>query len=189
MNFMLPTQIPRRSGLTLVELLITTTVMAVTALALATLADAVRITDQHVAGQGTATQHARVVIDRIGRIAREAWASEQFPGIMVFDDEVSGWRFPDTVVIWYPDPELTDGGNIVYPDGTPTNPDGLPLFRELVIFCPNPDNPSELLQITVPGDTNEVPADTGSLASEIDLIKVDANATRVVLTDVCTWAK
>jgi hypothetical protein len=181
----IPTKLPRRTGLTLVELIIATTVMAMTALALAMLADAVRLTDRHVTGQGTATQHARVAIDRVNRIVREAWATEQFPGVVVFADEVSGWRFPDTIVVWYPDPDLTnDGGNLIYPDGTPTNPEGLPLYRELVIFCPNPDDPSEFLQITVPDDTTEVPADTSVLATEIDLIKADADATRVVLTDL-----
>lgn len=180
-----PTALPRRAGLTLVEVLIASTVMAMTALALATLADAVRITDQHVTGQGTATQHARVVIDRIDRVAREAWASEQFPGVIVIADEVSGWRFPDTVVIWYPDPDLTDASeNLIYPDGIPINPEGSPLYRELVIFCPNPNDPAELLQITLPDDTTVVPTDTATLAAEIDLIKADANATRVVLTDL-----
>ena len=175
----------QRTGLTLVEVIIATTVMAMTALALATLADAVRITDQHVAGQGTATQHARVVTDHINRVVRQAWATEQFPGVVVFADEVTDWRFPDTVVVWYPDPELTDSSNnLLHADGTPANPDGLPLIRELVIFCPNPSNPAELLQITVPDDATEVPADTASLEAEIDLIKADTSATRVVLTDL-----
>jgi hypothetical protein len=181
----IPSRRSPRIGLTLIEVLIATTVMAMTALALATLADAVRITDQHITGQGTATQHARVVIDRVNRTVREAWANEKFPGVVVLADAVSGWRFPDTVVVWYPDPKLTDGsGNLVYPDGTPSNPDGMPLYRELVIFCPNPDEPTELLEITVPDDTDEVPTDLATLATEIDALKADDDATRVELTDL-----
>ena len=182
-------QSTRRRGLTLIEVMIATAVMAMIALALATLADAVHVADKHVEGQGTTTQHARVAIDRINRVVRQAWANEKFPGVVVFAEQLSGWRFPDTLVVWYPDPELTDGGSVVYPDGTPTNPDGLPLYRELVIICPNPGNPNELLEITVPNDTATVPADMSSLANEIDLIKADNSATRVVLTDLVRVAE
>ncbi|MCG8583453.1 MAG: hypothetical protein MI757_01920, partial [Pirellulales bacterium] len=35
-----------------------------------------------------------------------------------------------------------------------------------------------------PNDTTVVPSDTASLANEIDLIKADSDATRVVLTDL-----
>ena len=80
---------------------------------------------------------------------------------------------------------MTDAdGYLVYPDATPANPDGLPLFRELVIFCPNPDEPSELLEITVPDDTSEVPTDRALLTIAIDAIKSDEDATRVELTDL-----
>jgi prepilin-type N-terminal cleavage/methylation domain-containing protein len=177
-------------GLTLIEVLIATAVMGMTALSLATLADAVRVTDEHVTSQGDATQHARVAIDRVNATVRQAWANEKFPGVIVFSDQVSGWRFPDTAVVWYPDPELTDGsGNLLYPDGKPANPDGLPLFRELKIFCPNPADPSELLEITVPDDTSVVPADLVSLAGEIEAIKADATATRVQLTNLLRTAE
>ena len=109
-----------------------------------------------------ATQHARVALDRITRTIYGATANEQFPGCIVVAETINGWRYPDTLVIWRP-------------NGAAANPNGLPRYCELVIYCPHPNNPNQLVEITAPTDTRTVPAvtDTSSWQSEIAAIKIE----------------
>ena len=93
---------------------------------------------------GTATQHARVAMERIAATVRGATTSDEFPGMIVITETVSGYQFPDLLVVWYP-------------DGDPVDPDGLPQVNELRVYCPNSQSPNELLEITFPDDTRTVP--------------------------------
>ena len=160
-----------RKGLTLLELLIAISIMVLVVAALAGLARAVQLGSEYSEGHGEATQHARVVIERISRAVERATASESFPGFLVVAEEVGTWRFPDTLVVWHP-------------DGAPADPDGLPRFDELVIFCPHPDSPNQLLEITVPGDGRTVPPvdDEAGWASELAAIKSSVGTEAVALT-------
>ena len=79
-------------------------------------------------GYGVATQHARVVLDRIAQNVCQATANDQFPGCIVVAETVNSYRYPDTLVIWRP-------------NGSAANPTGLPLYCELLIYCPNPASP------------------------------------------------
>ena len=162
-----------RQGLTLIELLIASAVMAMTMAALAALGKAVQVNAAYGDGHGQAVQHARVAIERITRMAREATASPSFPGFLVLAEVEAGWRFPDTVVIWHP-------------SGSPVDPNGLPRFNELIIYCPDPEDPHRLVEITAPSDTRTVPAvsDLASWASEIDGIKNASSSEVVMLTDL-----
>jgi hypothetical protein len=120
-------------------------------------------------GYGVTTQHARVALDRIAQNVCQATASGQFPGCIVVAETVGGYRYPDTLVIWRP-------------SGTAANSTGLPLYSELVIYCPNPASPCELVEITAPSDTRTVPevTNTTTWSSELASLK-KASTTKIVL--------
>ncbi|MEN6495524.1 MAG: hypothetical protein ABFD16_14680, partial [Thermoguttaceae bacterium] len=67
------------------------------------------------------------------------------------------------------------------------NPDGLPCFDELVIYCPNPQAPNQLWELTIPvgSDTRTVPAveEKAAWRTVLEAIKTLTTASRVVLTD------
>jgi hypothetical protein len=123
------------------------------------------------------TQHARVSLERITRVVNKAHANDKFPGAAVFATTVSGWRFPDTLVVWKPASQ-------------PVNPEGLPLFSELVVFCPDATQPNRLLEITNTADTRPVPAltDTATWASELATLKASTTARKLLLTDLMRTA-
>ena len=162
----------RRRGLTLIELLLAMVVMSIVMAALGMLAAAVQASNEYTQSHGVATQHARVTLGRIQQKVAAAAASEDFPGLAVFAESVDGFDFPDTLVVWAP-------------DGAPANADGPPLFRELVIYCPDPAAPHRLLEITVPNDSRATPplTSTSTWMSELAAIKSSNTATKTVLTD------
>ena len=168
-----------RHGLTLIELLIAVAIIAMTAAALGTLARATQISATYVEGHSTAAQHARVAIERIQRAVRTAHASETFPAAVLFAESISGVRYPDTLVVWKP----AEGTTIA----TPT---GLPRFSEMVVFCPNPLRPNELLEITSRGDARTVPSPTnlGQWTSELWQLKTGSVSKKVMLTDLVRTA-
>ena len=162
-----------RSGMTLVELLIATTIMVMVMGTLAALSDGVQRAFEFNQGHSTATQHARVVLDRIARTVRGATANEQFPGMIVVAGEAGSWRFPDTLVVWHP-------------DGAAADPDGLPRYDELTIYTADPSAPNQLVEITLPGDTRTVPAvdDEASWLAQVQAARSNGSAEVVVLTDL-----
>lgn len=165
----------QRNGLTLLELLLAISIMVLIAGSLGALAQAVQSGAEFGEGHGTAAQHARVTLERITRTVSEATASEQFPGLLVVAEEIGSWRFPDTLVVWHPR------------QGSARNPDGLPCFDELVVYCPNPQAPNQLWELTIPvgSDTRAVPSvgDKDGWRAELQAIKALTTASRVVLTD------
>ena len=144
---------------------------------LATLAIAVQVSNEHHQGNGLAMQHGRVALERIQRSINEATANEQFPGFAVFSESLSGWSYPDTLVVWLP-------------ETTPFDPDGLPRMNELVVFCTNVSAPDELLEIRVPSDSRPAPplSSPGQWALELSALKTDPGADRAVLTDLIRTA-
>jgi Tfp pilus assembly protein PilW len=163
----------RENALTMLELLIAMTVLAMVVGTLGGLAATAQQGFQFSQGYGLATQHARVVLDRITRSIYAATANEQFPGCIVLADNVNGFRYPDTLVVWRP-------------NGTPAAPTGLPLYSELVIYCPKWNNPNQLVEITAPTDFRTVPpvTDTASWQSEITAIKSSSQSTVVNLSNL-----
>jgi hypothetical protein len=161
----------RRFGLTLVELLIASSIVVLVVAALAGLARAVQLGSAYGEGHGTATQHARVILERISRAVHGATANESFPGLLVVAEESGRWRFPDTLVVWRPKSQAVD-------------PKGLPRLNELVIYCPHPTIPNELLEITVPNDSRTMPpaSDEAAWAAELAAIKTSSSSTAIPLT-------
>lgn len=168
-----PRRAARRRGLTLMELLIAISIMVMVIGTLGALAKGIQQSFEYTEGHAVATQHARVVLERISKTVREAAANEQFPGAIVLAEEVGSWRFPHTLVVWHP-------------DGDPAEPDGLPRFNELIIYCPRWSAPNRLVEITVPNDVRPVPPveDKATWAAEIEAIKKSNSSQRVALTDL-----
>jgi prepilin-type N-terminal cleavage/methylation domain-containing protein len=161
--------IASRRGLTLAELLIAMAVMGLVAAGMASLALTVGSASDVSHSQWLVTQHARVTIQRIERTVAGAYATSQFPGFIVVSQTRGTSSFPDALVVWKP-------------EGDPANPDGLPLFSELVIFTPDHDDPTQLLEIQLPLDTRTVPSvdDASTWRVEIDDAKSDLTGIDVV---------
>jgi hypothetical protein len=159
--------------MTLLELVLAASILLMVVGALGAVANAVQQGYEYCEGYGLATQHARVVLDRIARNVCQATANEQFPGFLVVPSYEGAWRYPDVLVVWHP-------------SGAAANPAGLPQFNELVIYCPSNSAPNNLLEITVPNDTRTVPAVTNQTqwATEIQNIQANAAAQVVTLTNL-----
>ena len=159
--------------MTLVELLIAMTIMVMVVGAMGTLARGVQQGFEYTEGHAAATQHARVSLQRMETAVREATANEQFPGMIVISESAGPWQFPNTLVVWHP-------------DGSPADPDGLPRFDELVVYCCDPAAPNELVELTFPFDARTVPpvADRARWALEIGALKKKPNREAVTLTDL-----
>jgi hypothetical protein len=162
----------RRRGLSLTELLIAGTIMAMLAGGMGTLVMTVHSTNDYCRGQAIAAQHARVTLDRIDRAVRLAHTSESFPGCLVVREAVGGHDFPDTLVVWSP-------------TGSPADPNGLPRASELVIYCPDPALPQRLIELRDASNATVCPAATNEVgwATLVDTLKSSATATKVELTD------
>lgn len=172
-----------RRGMTLIELLLATTIVAMVFGTLAALASGVRQAYEHTEAYGLTTQHARVVLERIHRTAVEAVASDEFPGFIVVPREQSGHSFPEMLIVWSPRTFLGD-------PKPAQNPEGLPRYNEVVIFCPHPTIPSRLVEMTFPFVSNEVPPpdEMGRWQAELEaLIKGNYWAT-ATLTDLLRTA-
>jgi prepilin-type N-terminal cleavage/methylation domain-containing protein len=165
---------PRR-GLTLIELLISLSMMAMLAGVLAGLAMAVQTSTAYSYGHATATQHARVVLERIARDVSQASGAGEHAAFAVITHVDGAYRFPDTLVIWRP-------------TGAPANPQGPPLVKELVIYTPDPADPRQLLEIRAPGDSRSVPLNDQINQSPwrevIEEVKTSSSSRKVVLTNL-----
>ncbi len=144
------TSLRARGGLTLVEMLLAISILGITAGTLTGLALSVQQGTSYSQGYSTATQHARVSMERVTRTVSQAYATGNYPGAVVVYDAIGSWQFSDTLLVWSP-------------KGAPANPSGPPLLGELVIYCPDPANPNHLLEVTAPGSTVAVPFNAASL--------------------------
>lgn len=170
-----------RSGLTLVEMLLAISILGITAGTLTALALAVQQGTTYSQDYSTSTQHGRVALERITRAVSGATATDAYPGAVVVYDLLGTWRFPDTLVVWRP-------------NGAPANPSGPPLASELVMFCPDPVNPNQLLEVTMPGDGTPVPLNDASLNTPIWRTQIKtwasaASSNKVLLTDLVRAAQ
>ena len=167
-----------RCGLTFIELMLAIAIMATVLGTLGAVGVGVQRSYEYTAGYGDAVQHARVTLERITRTVNQARANEQFPGFIVVPRFTAGVRLPETLVVWRP-------------AGEPADPNGLPRFNELVVFCPDPNAPNRLLELTVPGDSRVVPpvSDTSAWQSEMASLQGRNDAQRVVLTELLRTAR
>jgi hypothetical protein len=133
-----------RPGMTLLELLISMSVMLLVVGTLAGLAKGVQLSFEHGEAYGTITQHARVAFERITRTANGARANKHFPGFLVVAESDGTWSFPETLVVW----------------GKATQPgaDDVPKVSELVVYCPDRNTPADLVEITIPDNATAMPS-------------------------------
>ena len=167
-----------RLGFSLLELLVAISIMVIVMGSLGAMVKAVNEGALYGETYGTATQHARVAMERIAAGVRGATTSDQFPGMIVIAENIGGWSFPDVLVVWHP-------------EGAPVDPDGLPRVNEWRVYCPTPQSPNELLEITFPNDTRTVPppSDTASWLAEAAAAKTSSSGVRTVLTDMLRTAQ
>lgn len=164
-----------RRGMTLLELMLAMSISAIMVGSLSVLASATRQTSEFNQGQSDSTQHARVAMQRISRAVTDAYATETYPGVVVVDATVGAYRYPDTVVVWRP------------ANGVPANPAGPPLIKELVIFGPDVNDPSQLIEVTVPTDSrtiqlNDASLNTTSGRTLISSLKTATSSVKTVIT-------
>ena len=161
-----------RRGLTIIELLFAVLIMAIVAASLQAMIGSVEIANDYSQGYGTATQHARVAFSRIEAAIHSAYGKSIYPGVWVTQDTDGQWTYPNTLIVWQP-------------SGTPANPAGPPLVRELVIFCPDPNQPNDLVQLTVPGNATAVPTtNLSAFTTLINSLKTSTTANKIVLTNL-----
>ena len=168
-----------RSGLSLVELLMSVAVLAMIAGVIGGLAVTAQSANEYSKGNGTAIQHARVVFDRIDRTIRNSTFNETFPSFKVVSWTLGTENFPDTLVVWLP-------------IGNAMNPTGLPQRNELVVYQWNPTSPGELIELTDrAGPTTSVPAmsDDAGWRTLLTNLASSASATHVSLTTLLRVAE
>jgi hypothetical protein len=118
-------------------------------------------------------------LDRIRRACLEAHATQQCPGFIVVAHSAGGDSFPDTLVVWKPESAVPSSRLS-------------PLWKELVIFTPDPESPHRLLEVTAPYDSDPAPAPDNLSAwrTEIGaLLQRTSNVTKTQLTDLTRTAK
>lgn len=165
-------------GFTLIELLLAIGALTMCIVALGMMARAVEISSEFNQGYGLAALHAQVTFDRISRAVAGAASNASYAGTWVTQATVGSWTFPDTLVVWRPT------------SGTPANPQGAPLANELVLFCPDPGAPKQLVEITVPADSRALPLPTNAstFKSFIDGLKTESGVQKTLLTDLMRTA-
>jgi hypothetical protein len=153
--------------MTMLEVLIAISIIVMIVGSMGALASAVQSSADYSSSCATATEHARVTLDRIERMVEGAFANEKFPGFIVLEDEdaVGSYHYPDTLVVWDRDRVKTD------PPRKPLNdPTRLPYHDELVVFCPDPNAPNRLVEITS-RCTTSLGSNPDNWATEIGLFK------------------
>lgn len=168
---------PRR-GMSLAELSLSLAILALVATSMGTMALSLQTVTSYSRGQSNATQHGRVVLDRLDRILQSANVSESFPGFMVVNWTEGGGTFPDTLVIWKP-------------SGAAANPTGVPRANELVIIRPDPSAPNSLIEITNPSEpatTTYPSSDQTSWRTLVTTLTNRSNAVKVELTSLLRTA-
>jgi hypothetical protein len=164
--------------MSLAELSLSLAILALVATSIGTMAMSLQTVTTYTRGQSNATQHGRVVLDRLDRNLQAANVSESFPGLMVVSWTEGASTFPDTLVIWKP-------------AGSAVAPTGVPRANELVIIRPNPSVPNSLIEITNPSEPATVTYSSSDQANWRTLVTTltnRSNAVKVELTSMLRTA-
>ena len=168
----------RDRGMTLVELLVASSIMALAVAAIASLGSAAQSSAAYGNAHGSAVEQGRMITSRIARTVEEATVNDKFPGFIVISNTVDGERYPDALVVWHP-------------DGAAADPDGWPRKDELVIYTPHPIFVNTLVELTMPDNAATVPeiSDTAAWQTLLLSAQLGASSKQTVLTRqlrVCT---
>ncbi|RMG04157.1 MAG: hypothetical protein D6741_01390, partial [Planctomycetota bacterium] len=133
-----------------------------------------------VYGQASA-RHALIedgqrLVERIRRFVEHAQANENYPGAWVVSESVASDLFPVALVVWAPETDAAD-------------PAGTPLLRELVVFAPDPDNPTLFCEYRLPDSSASAPATNNQTAwrAVVNAIRNSPNAEKIVLSRHVRW--
>ncbi|MDA7952128.1 MAG: prepilin-type N-terminal cleavage/methylation domain-containing protein [Pirellulaceae bacterium] len=159
-----------RQGMTFLELMISMTILSAIVGTMGIIALSMEAHYQNQQGRANASQHARVVFERINRVVHQASSNNVFPGLLAVDTDINGVSFPGTLVVWKTD--------------RPIEKELKPLYSELIVFSFDPDRPQNIVQFQNLSDTREVPPidQTGTWKSEIAAFKANGLTTKLVLT-------
>lgn len=162
---------PRRKAITLLEILIAVGIAAMILAATAALVKTSEDAFAENAGNAQALQSGHLCLERIRRLFAESFANELFPGARVVGDPAPSGTVPECLVLWHP-------------DNAPLEPDGLPKVSELIFFYPNPAQPNQLLEVTVPHRAETAPSyeDSAAWRNLINTVRSDG------LRKTVTWS-
>ncbi|GAB6165848.1 hypothetical protein JCM19992_18480 [Thermostilla marina] len=167
---------PRRRGLTLIELLIAISLMLLIVTALAALqSSSVEVYGQ-ASARRTLIEDGQRLVERIRRTVEHAQANENYAGAWVVSESVAEDLFPVALVVWAPDTGAS-------------NPAGTPLVKELVVFAPDPENPTLFCEYRLPGSSANAPAigDQTAWRAVVNAIRSSPNVEKIVLSRHVRW--
>lgn len=169
-----------RTGMSLVELLVGITLNSMLALMLAGMTLAVGNGWEHTTGLDDATQQARVTIERIKYMVSQAGVYQlagQPPvdGIAVVERASGAYRFPEILVIWSGG---RNGGMVN--NGVVTR---LPTINELVVYAPQYDDPTRLVEIVDTTNTNNIDFVAASFGTTILSLVSATQSNKALLCD------
>ena len=159
----------RRAGFTLVELLVSVTLLAMLAATTAGLTAAASRAREHadrlgggVAGSHAAFERVRRAVSRAG--VYRSGDGRVVPGIRAAGPDVLGGPQDTTLVVWTGDDAEADD-----PDFAATVwEDRLPLVRELTVFAPDPADPSVFREFRFPTDDRPVDFLSPTFRADVD---------------------
>ena len=166
--------------MTLVELLIAMTITSMTSVVLGGLIMAVQTARQHTEGLEEATLQAQASFDRIRFMVSHAgvYQLDGEPtclGLAVVNHRWSSFDLPDVLVVW------SGGRNGGMAEAGLQR--RLPGVNELVLYTPDSNDPSRLVEIVVPGNAAAVDFRDPGFANVILSLLRSANAEPVLLCD------
>lgn len=143
----------RRSGLTLVELLMAATITSLLSIVLGGLVMAVQTAKTHTEGLEDATRQAQAACNRIRFMVSEAGVYQvdgepTTPGLAVVEHQWSVHDLPDVLVVWSGG---RNGGM-----GEAGVQHRRPRVEELLVYAPHPDAPHRLVELAWPGDRSTI---------------------------------
>ena len=133
-----------RRGVTLAELMVASTIMAMVAVGFGAITMTVQTANDHSQTQREVAQHARICIDYLQQLILDATANEHFPGFAAFSSVGDVANYTNVLVVWQPEEE-------------PVHPQGLPLFSELVFVMADPIDATRLIHVSGLNDSRTVP--------------------------------
>lgn len=134
---------PRR-GVTLAELMVASTIMAMVSVGFGAITMTVQTANEHSQTQREVARHARICIDYLHQLILDATANEHFPGFAAFSSVGDVANYTNVLVVWQPGEE-------------PVHPQGLPLFSELVFVMADPADATRLIHVSGLNDSRTVP--------------------------------
>lgn len=169
-----------RSGFLLIDLLMGMLITAMICGMMGSVILAATSAWDHATGVEDATQQARISMDRIKYMLSQAGVyhvtgQPVMDGIAVVNRTVASVPYPEVLVIWSGG---QNGGMAAV--GLQAR---LPLVSELVLYAPQTDDPSRLVEITSPTDMSSIDFTSPSFTTTILAIVDSSQSKNVLLSD------